>query len=45
MTRKRFGHAAFQVLFWLVVAIILFYVLFPFYAALLTMFWRLRYRG
>jgi len=36
MTRKRFGHAAFQVLFWLVVAIILFYVLFPFYWAVKT---------
>ena len=31
MTGKRLGHAAFQVVFWLVVAIILFYVLFPFY--------------
>jgi trehalose/maltose transport system permease protein len=36
MTRKRFGHAAFQVVFWLVVAIILFYVLFPFYWAVKT---------
>lgn len=36
MTRKRFGHAAFQVCFWLVVAIILFYVLFPFYWAVKT---------
>jgi trehalose/maltose transport system permease protein len=36
MTRKRFGHAAFQVFFWLVVAIILFYVLFPFYWAVKT---------
>jgi trehalose/maltose transport system permease protein len=36
MTRKRFGHAAFQVVFWLVVAIIVFYVLFPFYWALKT---------
>jgi trehalose/maltose transport system permease protein len=31
MTRKRVGRAAFQVAFWLVVAILLFYVLFPFY--------------
>jgi trehalose/maltose transport system permease protein len=36
MTWKRFGHAAFQVCFWLVVAIILFYVLFPFYWAVKT---------
>jgi len=36
MTRKRFGHAVFQVVFWLVVAIILFYVLFPFYWAVKT---------
>jgi trehalose/maltose transport system permease protein len=36
MTRRRFGHAAFQVVFWLVVAIILFYVLFPFYWAVKT---------
>jgi trehalose/maltose transport system permease protein len=36
MTRKRFGHAAFQVFFWLVVAFILFYVLFPFYWAVKT---------
>jgi trehalose/maltose transport system permease protein len=36
MTRRRFGHAAFQVCFWLVVAIILFYVLFPFYWAVKT---------
>jgi len=36
MTRKRFGRAAFDVLFWLVVAIILFYVLFPFYWAVKT---------
>jgi trehalose/maltose transport system permease protein len=36
MTRKRFGHAAFQVVFWLVVAVILFYVLFPFYWAVKT---------
>ena len=36
MTRKRFGHAAFQVCFWLMVAIILFYVLFPFYWAVKT---------
>ena len=31
VTGKRFGHAALHALFWLVVAIILFYVLFPFY--------------
>jgi trehalose/maltose transport system permease protein len=31
MIRRRLGHAAFQVVFWLVAAIILFYVLFPFY--------------
>jgi trehalose/maltose transport system permease protein len=31
MTRQRLGHVAFQIFFWLVVAIILFYVLFPFY--------------
>lgn len=36
MTRKRFGRAAFQLCFWLVVAIILFYVLFPFYWAVKT---------
>jgi trehalose/maltose transport system permease protein len=36
MTRTRLGHAAFQVVFWLVVAIILFYVLFPFYWAVKT---------
>ncbi|HET9623670.1 MAG TPA: carbohydrate ABC transporter permease [Kofleriaceae bacterium] len=33
---KKLGHAAFQLVFWLVVAIILFYVLFPFYWALKT---------
>ena len=32
----RIGHVAFQVVFWLVVAIILFYVLFPFYWAVKT---------
>jgi trehalose/maltose transport system permease protein len=36
MTRKRFKHTAFQVVFWLVVSIILFYVLFPFYWAVKT---------
>jgi trehalose/maltose transport system permease protein len=36
MTPRRFGHVAFQVVFWLVVAIILFYVLFPFYWAVKT---------
>jgi trehalose/maltose transport system permease protein len=36
MTRNRLGHTAFQIVFWLVVAIILFYVLFPFYWALKT---------
>jgi trehalose/maltose transport system permease protein len=36
MTRRRFGDAAFQAVFWLVVAIILFYVLFPFYWAVKT---------
>ena len=36
MTRKRFKHAAFQVVFWIVVSIILFYVLFPFYWAVKT---------
>lgn len=36
MTRSQFGHTAFQFLFWLVAAIILFYVLFPFYWALKT---------
>jgi trehalose/maltose transport system permease protein len=36
MTGRRFGHAAFQALFWLVVAMILFYVLFPFYWAVKT---------
>ena len=36
VTGKRFGHAALHALFWLVVAIILFYVLFPFYWAVKT---------
>jgi trehalose/maltose transport system permease protein len=36
MTRNRFGHAALQVVFWLVVALLLFYVLFPFYWAVKT---------
>jgi trehalose/maltose transport system permease protein len=36
MTRNRLGHIALQIVFWLVVAIILFYVLFPFYWALKT---------
>jgi trehalose/maltose transport system permease protein len=38
MTPNRFAHAAFQFLFWLVVAIILFYVMFPFYWAVKTSF-------
>src|SRR5215212_4862385 len=38
MTPNRFTHAAFQALFWLVVAIILFYVIFPFYWAVKTSF-------
>ncbi|HEY0192862.1 MAG TPA: carbohydrate ABC transporter permease [Kofleriaceae bacterium] len=33
---KRLGNAVFQAVFWLVVAIILFYVLFPFYWAIKT---------
>lgn len=36
MARKRLGPAAFQVVFWGVVAILLFYVLFPFYWAVKT---------
>ena len=36
MTRKRLKHTAFQIVFWTVVSIILFYVLFPFYWAVKT---------
>lgn len=36
MSRRRLGQVAFQLVFWLVVAVILFYVLFPFYWALKT---------